>query len=273
MRLHWANLRFAFHHQRVARGRKQVVNLLDHLAVLAVVHAELLKPVVQVGEHLESPRLHALQHVHQPGFDSVGAIVKSRAILEHQQASGGVLLCQLLTAAFIVLQSVMWPSSRHPRPPCLDRSRVDDRRGLAHAVGLVHIDAVRVTVPCQLHRGGRVVPSKVQAVDARPVGRHGKRRDGYGAVFNREDAATAQCRNTFGACLTLMRRVALYDSALLFVAVVVHVVNRHVRDGSVGACLGDEPGDHLRHSQQRGERHVGHAARGIGAGQPFGVNV
>ena len=273
MRLHWANLRFAFHHQRVARGRKQVVNLLDHLAVLAVVHAELLKPVVQVGEHLESPRLHALQHVHQPGFDSVGAVIERCPLLEHQQAGGRILFGQLLAAALVVLQAVMWPGGWNPCAPRLHRRRVDDWRGLAHAVGLVHINAVRVTVPCQLHRGGRVVPAKVQAVDARPVGRHGKRRDGYGAVFNREDAATAQCRNTFCACLTLMRRVALYDSALLFVAVVVHVVNRHVRDGSVGAGLSDEPGDHLRHAQQRGERHVGHAARGVGAGQPFGVNV
>src|SRR6185436_9505065 len=49
----------AHHHQRVACRRHQVIELLDDLAVLAVIEPELLEPFGQMREHFQAAGLHA----------------------------------------------------------------------------------------------------------------------------------------------------------------------------------------------------------------------
>src|SRR6185436_20639378 len=62
------------HHQRVASCRHQIIELLDDLAVLAVIEPELLEPVGEMRKHLELAGLHAAEHFHQAGFDAAAAV-------------------------------------------------------------------------------------------------------------------------------------------------------------------------------------------------------
>src|SRR5262245_47431106 len=59
--------RVAQHHER---RRHEVVALLVHTPVLAMVEAEFLKPVVEVPEDLEPARLHPNQSVLDAGLDA-----------------------------------------------------------------------------------------------------------------------------------------------------------------------------------------------------------
>src|SRR3954451_9430748 len=56
-------LRVAKHHDRVARGAHEVITLLVHPAILAMVKPVFVEPIGKVLENLEAPALHPNQHV------------------------------------------------------------------------------------------------------------------------------------------------------------------------------------------------------------------
>src|SRR5262249_50295197 len=54
----------AEHHERIASGAHQIITLLDHLAVLAVVESELFPPIKMLHcWHVSWPRSSHLKHV------------------------------------------------------------------------------------------------------------------------------------------------------------------------------------------------------------------
>src|SRR5262249_17010796 len=58
------------HHQCVSRGTQQIVVLLNNLAVLAVIQAKLLQPIIEVFENFPSAGLHPDQHVRNASLDA-----------------------------------------------------------------------------------------------------------------------------------------------------------------------------------------------------------
>src|SRR5262249_52947543 len=105
-------LRMAQHHDRVARGAHEVVTLLVHPSVPAMVKPVFVEPIGKVLEDLEAPTLHPNQHVGNAGFDRHAAILELCVGPEHVEPLRRVLLGQRNAGAFQGLA----PAITRPRP-------------------------------------------------------------------------------------------------------------------------------------------------------------
>ena len=90
-----------------------------------------------------------------------------------------------------------------------------------------NIKRVRIAVPNQLDSRKRVIPAKVHAANARPVRRKLAMVDCNCLLGNWEDPATAERRDSFGACFQFMWRVTRKDLFLLVLGVVYDVIDGH----------------------------------------------
>src|SRR5262245_59287919 len=226
--------RMAQHHHRVARGAHKVVTLLVHPAILAMVKPVFVKPIGKVLENLEAPALHPNQHVLNASLERHRAILELCVGVEHVEPLRRVLLGQRNAGAFQGLPATVTRPGPRQIAPRLERRSVNDCRRLAQTVGPADIDRVGVAIPYQLDRRKGVIPTKVHPTDARPM-------PGKFAVLNRErlllhreNAAAAENRNTLGARLVFVRRIAGCDPHLVRLGKVRRVVNRRTNHGAVG---------------------------------------
>jgi hypothetical protein len=79
-----------------------------------VIEAEFLKPFGQMREHFEPAGMHPIQHVHEASLDTARSVGERRALGEHVQLLGTILLGQLIARPLVVLKAVVRPGRRYP---------------------------------------------------------------------------------------------------------------------------------------------------------------
>src|SRR5262245_37310738 len=110
--------RITQHHHGVARGRHQIVVLLEHLPVLAMIEPEFLEPLIQVLQHFEAPGLHPNEHVLQPSLNRHRSVLELRMLVQHLKALRSVLIRKRLAGALQRLAStISWPRPRQAFAP------------------------------------------------------------------------------------------------------------------------------------------------------------
>jgi len=59
------------HHERMTSSAEQIITLLDHFAVFAVVEPEFFPPIQMFLEYFQFPSSHPVEHRHQFGLDAL----------------------------------------------------------------------------------------------------------------------------------------------------------------------------------------------------------
>src|SRR5690242_10441118 len=118
----------------------------------------------------------------------------------------------------------MRPGAWYPIAPRLDCTRVDDWRRFLLAVGLGDVDHVGVTIPCQIDRSERMIPTEIYPVDLHPFLRDGNNVADDLFISDWEHAARTKRGNALDARFPLMWRIAGNDRGALFWRVVFGVV-------------------------------------------------
>src|SRR5215831_13443940 len=162
--------RIAQHHHGVARGRHQVVALLVHLPILAMIKPEFFEPLIQVPQHLEAPALHPNEHVRNAGLDRHRSVLELCVLEEHLKALRTILIRKRLAGALQRLAATIpWPRPRQFLAPQFECCRVNDGGGFSDAVAFAYVNGICVSVPNQFDRRERMVPTKIHSTDAWPV--------------------------------------------------------------------------------------------------------
>src|SRR5262249_49038334 len=140
--------RIAQHHHAVSCGRHQIIALFDDLAILAMVQPKFLEPISQMTQHLEAPRLHAREHVHQSSLDRHAAILELSVLEKHAKAFRLILFRKRNASTFHCLAApVARPRPRKKIPPRLDCGREHNHRCLAYAMRAADVNRVSVAIP------------------------------------------------------------------------------------------------------------------------------
>src|SRR6516225_6110958 len=89
------------------------------------------------------------------------------------------------------------------------------------------INAIRITIPYQLHSSKGMVPTEVHAADARPVGWKVSLLNCNPLFRDGKHATASKYWNSFDASLGLVCRVTRNDCFLFIVAIVLNIVDSH----------------------------------------------
>ncbi len=107
---------------------------------------------------------------------------------------------------------------------------MNQRRRLLLAVGVRHIDAIGVAVPCQLDRRRGMIPAEIESAQHRPMTGNGERRDLDQRLVERKHAARTEQRHALGARFALVRGIARDDRRALLRRVVFRILDGHAGD-------------------------------------------
>ena len=247
-------------------------------------HSIFLKPLAARSKHLPPAGLHPVDHIQNAGLNPEAPTPFRRAgfrrvrgpLPVHVHALGFVLLRDLRPAALIVLQTVVRPGHRDPRPPGLDRRGVDDRRRLPLTMHGIDVEDVVILVPGQPDVRRRVIPAEVHPADARPVRGNCDRVHPERFLGDREDAPRPHDRNAFGTRIPLVCRIPRNDPRAFVLRIVPRVVDRHPRDGRPGRLLVQKADHDAAHPQKWGKGQIDKRPkrfRGLRARLPFRINV
>src|SRR6516162_7290517 len=154
-------------------------------------------------------------------------------LVQHVQTLRSILISQRLAGAFQGLPATVTRPGPRQIAPRLERRSVNDGRRLAQTVSPADIDRVSIAIPYQLDRRKGMIPTEIHPAYARPMPGKLAVLDRERLLLHWENAAAAENRNTFGARLNLVRRIAGCDPRLVRLGEVRRVVNRRANHGAV----------------------------------------